>query len=104
MNKKTNVFGGDQSNSSVIAKLRNNALQQATMSKKTKKTPADAAHALQQVRAGGTIVPLNVASPHTLSPMFPKAPVVPKNTSGNVIQQMALNRVRHNGCNSKWCT
>ena len=53
MNKKTNVFGGDQSNSSVIAKLRNNALQQATMSKKTKKTPA----ALQHDTPQGVFIP-----------------------------------------------
>ena len=103
--KKQNLYS-DQSSSSLIARRRSNALLHSKVVKKNENphvAKLEVTQAQQRVRAGGAMVPNNVPHPHTLSPHFPIAPTKPKNTHGNLIQQMAMNRVLFSGCNSNWC-
>jgi hypothetical protein len=97
----------DQSGSSHVKKLQNNAINNVALviHKTNPKYDLNSkTDALCRVRAGGYVVPNNCHKPHSSTPIFSKAPVVPKNNKDVLAQKIALCNIRGGGCNANWCS
>jgi len=94
--QKKQAIRGDSSCSLRIDQIRTETLDRIKRFKSDKTNYDNNSHndAITRTRAGGAVVPANVAKPHSLPPLFSKSPPQPKNNTDTLSQKLALSRVR----------